>query len=356
MFSSLSRKAAIIAIVCFAGLLSTAACRARVETMNVPVRLLTANVGNADLMNCGQGYYYKLCLLEWEKPLSQSIAELDPDIVALQEVFDVAWCGQMPRELDKRKVCYRFDEREVKHQARRLLGPDYTIVCDARSHFECIGVKTSFASVIGCPRGDICRESGSLTHGAPDNCDTKPVVFGIDLEIDENIVRVVNGHPAASGEKCRAEQIRRLFEGYGNVPPLALHNKPSIIMGDMNMDPFRELQDSPDVKIWNKNVGKNKAFYYHSGPAENKDEPFKTAAGKTIDHVISNFAKGACLTLGEAEGTARLDRVESRIIVPESNDHRALFCNLSFPLKIAGPPSFEEVFPSEILDQHWDQR
>jgi len=315
----------------------------------MPVKLLTANVGNADIMNCGGPYFFKLCLSEWEETLGENIRKLDPDIVALQEVFDIDWCGKMPPEKDDRKVCYEYTGRKISHQVRRMLGPDYTIVCDGRSHFECIGVKNTLGSIVGCPPGEICRDRGSLTHGVPEGCDTKPVAFGIDVEIHDMLVRVVNAHPAASGEECRAEEVRRVFEGYGDVPPLALRDRQTIVMGDLNLDPFRDGSDSPDIMAWNSHVGEGKEYYYVSGPAE-EDPPLPTNAGRTIDHVVTNFASGLCATLGEAPGTVRLDGIDTPRAVMEANDHRALLCDLVFPISTPELPPFNEMFPAEIIE------
>lgn len=326
--------------------------RIAAETEVVPVKVLTANVGNADIMNCGANYFFKLCLLEWEKPIRESIEQLQPDIVALQEVFDMKWCETIPEEKNRRKVCYEFETRKEKHQARRLLGRDYTIVCDGRSHFECIGVKKSLGFVVGCPHGEICRGRGGLTHGVPDGCDAKPVAFGIDVEIRGQMIRIVNGHPAAGSEACRTETVLRMFQGYDEIPPLALKDVPTIIMGDMNIDPFRDSDDSPDISAWKKFVGEGQSFYYLSGPAEN-DPPYPTAAGRTIDHVVTNFAVGSCVTLGEAPDTVRLDGVDAGQTVPEANDHKALFCSTAFPIDVPEFPAFDEIFPSEILDPYW---
>lgn len=292
----------------------------------IKMRLLTANIGNADFMNCGD-YFFKLCLNDKEKMLRESIAGLDADVILLQEVFDAKWCRELPEEKDRRKACYRYEDRKIRDQARRLLGPRYTIVCDSRSHFECIGVRKDYAEVKDCEPGAMCRRRGSITHDPPAGCDTKPVVFGIDLDIEGHEVRIVNAHPAASGEECRAEQVRRMFEGYGDTPPLAPPDTPTIITGDMNLDPFRDSPDSPDILHWLTHVGDDRPFYYLSGIAE-ADPPFATCAGRTLDHVITNFAAGSCSTLGEATGTVRLDGEKSRKAVIDANDHRAIFCEL----------------------------
>ncbi|HOY64262.1 MAG TPA: hypothetical protein PLK80_06720 [bacterium] len=296
-----------------------------------PLRVLTANVGNADILNCGNKYFYKLCLVEWEKKVADGIAKLSPDIVSLQEVLDVQWCEAAAVEKNKKNVCFRFEDRKERHQVRRLLGEDYTIVCDGRANYECIGVKKSAGTVEGCVSGELCRAPGwPLTIETPGGCSTKTVVFGVDAEIRGKRVRIVNGHPSAADAGCRAEELRRLFEGYEGFPALAVADRPAIIMGDMNMDPFQGDAAKDDVAVWRKHVGDGKEYYYLSGPAEN-DPPFRTCSGFTLDHVITNAARGSCVTLGQAPGTERLDGHPKGAPIQEAPDHFALLCEITLP-------------------------
>lgn len=300
----------------------------------ITARLLTANVGNADIFDCSD-YLYKLCLTSQENILTENIAELAPDIVSVQEVFDEGLCAEMDVETHTDRMCYKYTEKQIHQQARRLLGNGYTIVCDANSHFECIGVKTTFAAVSGCSLGSICIGGAGVTHDVPDGCDTKAGLLGIDIVFSNNsTVRITNAHPQATGESCRAGELQRVFEGYDNVPALAPTDRKTIMMGDMNMDPYRDASSNADVIAWKEHVGTGKSFYYLSGIAEH-NPPYKTSiTGSTIDHVISNFAIGTCVTLGEAAGTTRLDGINigTDYYQPETNDHRAILCNLRLQL------------------------
>lgn len=296
------------------------------------VRVITANVGNADLMNCGPNYYFKLCLFEWEKKIAAGIASFSPDIISLQEVYDLKWCETKPPEKDKRKVCYKYKEIVPLHQAQRLLGPEYTIVCDGRANFECIGVKKSFSSIDNCAAGEICRNGVGLTHDVAEGCDTKSVVFGIDINVKGKKVRVVNGHPSASSPDCRADSLKRLFEGYKDTPALISPEIPAIVMGDMNMDPYTGDPKNDDVAVWTSHVGEGKPFYYLSGIAEHQP-PYPTDAGRTLDHMFTNFAIGKCVTLGMAPDTKRLEGLPPGSPITESPDHNALLCDLVFDFK-----------------------
>ncbi|HOO55626.1 MAG TPA: hypothetical protein PLN69_02310 [bacterium] len=294
----------------------------------VEFSLLTANVGNADVMNCGSDYVYKLCLSAWEKKIAEGISEKHPDIVSLQEVYNADHCAEKKPEKSKKKICYRYKERSVYQQVRRLLGPDYTIVCDGRMNYECIGVKKGFADVAGCEPGEICYSEAAVTHDVPDGCSPSAVIFGVDLSVNGKRIRVVNGHPIATDRVCRAGEIKRMFEGYDDVLPLALDEVPTLIMGDMNMDPYNGSPENEDVTSWLKHVGEGKRYYYLSGIAEH-DPPYVTCAGRVLDHVITNSAGGKCVTLGGAPDVKRLDGYPVGKPIQDAPDHLAVFCNLN---------------------------
>lgn len=313
--------------VCFISVAS-----ARCETKSkATLKVLTANVGNSDIGNCVGRYVYKLCLVEREAVLIENIRKISPDIVALQEVFDMKLCEGW-KESSKKKICHKYDEREPKEQARRLLGDDYTIVCDGGANFECIGVRKTLGEVKQCPAGGFCNAGEALFAPVPDGCNKGASISAVDVVIGGTELRIVNGHPQATGEDCRAAHLKRLFEGADGAEPLASPSRKLLIMGDMNTDPFR-LADDPSIAVWNAHVGDGRTFRYLSGPAEAAPH-YPTCAGRLLDHVITNFASGACGTLGEAPGTERLDGVskedaKSAKNSQEANDHRAILCEIA---------------------------
>jgi hypothetical protein len=297
----------------------------------IRLRVLTANVGNADIMNCAHGYFNKLCLVKWEKPIADGIAKLSPDIVALQEVFDTKWCGKIPPEKNKNKVCYKYMEREPAHQARRLLGPDYTIVCEDRSGFECLGVRKTLGEVAGCAAGELCIGKGAINMETPEGCDTGPSIFGIDVSIAGDSIRVTNAHPSASSRDCRSKMIIEMFDGNNGENPIADASIPTLVMGDLNMDPYNWPADYADVAAWIGHVGVEGDFHYLSGVAEH-DPPYPTAAGRVIDQFISNIATGTCKTLGAAPDTQRLDGYPMGKPIQDAPDHLAIFCEIEIPI------------------------
>ena len=110
--------------------------------------VLSANVGNLDL-RCRK-YLNKPCFVEVEEKIAANIANLKPAIIALQEVMTLSQC-QKANETDPKKVCFEYDKKKYIEQARRLVGPDYTIVCEPRNGYECIALRTDVGTIEDCP-------------------------------------------------------------------------------------------------------------------------------------------------------------------------------------------------------------
>lgn len=311
-------------------LLSFAACTSVTETENPgsggkedrpnSMRLLQANVGNV-AVTCGS-YKYKLCYAETEARLGAAIRELDADVVSLQEVVSLEQCQAM-NETDSRKVCHASQTADVAEQARRLVGDDYTIACDTRSHFECVAVKRSWGGIAGCPDGELCIDA-EVSETAPPpgaGCDAGFSVSAVTINpARANAFRLVDLHPpSGNAVDCRRSALVQVFEGSSALA----RGTRSLLAGDFNLDPF--AGDDASERYLRDWVGAGKKFRFHSGTAEQSPplmSAFYPIGNHTYDHVISNFASGTCKTLGEATGTVRLDG-------GSGTDHRALLCQLS---------------------------
>jgi hypothetical protein len=146
-------------------------------------------------------------------------------------------------------------------------------------------------------------------------------------------------HPNSTDASCRAAELTDLFHE-------ASASGETLVLGDFNLDPFRERDASVDV--WDAHVGDDRPFRLLSGPVEHDPPhftllPFESAqldptgslpvnvelgdrlGARTIDHVIATGGLGGvCTTLGEASGTQRLEGPEGGL------DHRALDCEVTF--------------------------
>lgn len=274
--------------------------------------VLTANVGNGDPRCVFQRL--KLCRSDVEARLTASFAELRPGIVALQETLPDPLCEGAPL-MDPGNVCAG---EYSQPQVRRLLGPDYTISCESRNRIECIGVRTDVGEILGCELGSLCTSDRMATL-AP-GCRTHLTVYATTVQVRGRVFDIVNPHPENRSADCRLDSIRQIFEGD------IVQEQKVLILGDLNLDPW--LGDDVSTEYWNTQVGppETYAFYYHSGPTE-REPPYPTIRYpffvRTLDHVVSNFLIGTILTLGEAEGTMRLDG-------GRGTDHRGLYGWLSF--------------------------
>jgi hypothetical protein len=280
------------------------------------VRLLQANVGNV-AVGCSD-YRYKLCFKTTEDHVRESIASYRADIVALQEVVPVEMCQRMPAPSDA-KVCSAASVASGASQVQRLLGPEYTVACDARSHFDCIGVRKTFAVIEGCSASAVCQSSPAVnTVPMQANCDSGFTASRFKIKLANGTrFDFVNAHlPSGSGAAaCRVDQLERVFAEPGAT----------LLAGDLNLDPYAGT-DASEARF-RALVGPTGTFRYHSGIVEH-DPPHPTAfylsGSSTFDHVVSNFAKGTCTTLGVAPATTRLDQ-------GAGTDHRALLCDLTVP-------------------------
>ena len=286
--------------------------------------ILTANVGNLS-WGCRK-VLNKLCYKDVEKRIAANIQSLNPDIVALQEVLAPWQCSsELRAERDSKMVC--ADPQEIEPQIRRLLGKDYTIVCDSRNQFECIGVRVESGEILGCEIGELCNNT--RTNWPIQGCDNGFTISAATIRLSTGLIfDIVNAHPQSTSSLCRAKMLKQIFSSLEDSTPL-VHQELVLLVGDFNLDPWHDNDVS--AKTWRQifNSGwKGRRFVYHSGIVE-KAPPHITAKflwkKKTVDFVVSNFAKGVCVVLGESPGTQRLDG-------GRGTDHRAIWGVLEYSL------------------------
>jgi hypothetical protein len=303
----------------------------------IPFTLLQANVGNT-LLACEDGYIFKLCEVSVENAIRDNIAALDPDVIALQEVLPDDACDSIVED-DPRFVCHPDQLAQGATQMERLLGGRYDVRCDPRNGFECVAVRGSGGPA---PDGVTFFDDDYLTAPPVDSddeetCDDGFTVGTMQLSFESTgtsqRVAIVNGHPQSGFiGRCRRKQLEQAFafpEPSGDEGAL----NGVLLSGDWNLDPFRDVDESAD--LWVDNVGlasEGKRFHYHSGPAE-KNPPLPTTENVlftgVLDHVASTQLEGACVTLGEAADTERLDGAQGG----NGCDHRALMCSLSMTVR-----------------------
>ncbi len=307
------------------------------------VRFVSFNVGNPD----SDEPHYPLRLRDtvYEEYVAETIEEWEPDVIALQEVLPPHTCEEFV-ETDERRTCF---EHELRAPAvRRLLGDDYSIVCDARLQVECIGVHVELGVIVGLEPGGLAL-MGAETPPLPgpscnyaagecnqDLCDAESTVSAIDVDSRYGPLRVVHMHPNASGftgdgifylgNTCRALQVEQGFA-------LAPDDVPTLMLGDWNFDPDNRVLYEPEGRVWDQHVGGEARFTDHGqrDPIGRRiptvgDDP----GGVAIDHVASDFARGEC----EVVRPRFDDHFDFALVAPGGGgytgriDHHPVICDL----------------------------
>jgi len=290
--------------------------------------LLSANVGNVDVFRCA-GAVYKLCSAASERRIAHRIAVLHPDVLLLQETLPPRVCDSLG-PVEEWHVCHPSNTAAEPEQVRRLVGPDYTVACDARGGYECVAVRRGFAPLEGCADGALCRGGARTGPPVEGGCDTGFVVVAATATIAGRRTDLVSAHPPSGfseeSQNCRRAHLDQLF---GDPSPIRSADR-AIAGGDWNMDPFRSA--GADVERWHASVSARRdsalPFALHSGLVEH-DPPYWSAplVKLTWDHVVSEGFIGRCVTLGAAPGLAPLDYAEGDEL--QRLDHLAQWCTIS---------------------------
>ena len=279
--------------------------------------ILTANVGNVDPMCLP--LRLKLCRNEVEARVGAGIQSLSPDIVALQETLPPSLCTSL-MALDSGNVCSNSNESP---QVGRLVGNDYTILCESRNSYEFIAVRKDIGGIRGCGEGELCLTD--RIDEQPEGCRPNVAIMGTTLEIKGRTFDIINAHPESRSAECRTASLLQIFTDVGDGVGL-VREEHVLIVGDLNIDPWRD--DDLSVRTWNSFVGASEIhpYYYHSGTAEHAPPYFTLKYpiySRTYDHIVSNFLEGTTLVLGESPDTYRLDGGSGM-------DHSAVFGSLIF--------------------------
>ncbi len=288
----------------------------------VELSVLTANLGSYD-WRCILGCWGRLCLPETEQAIQRQIQRLRPDLIFFQETLplDRAQRVRFPW------LC-RHQMAAPEAQVRRLLGEDYTIVCDAIHQCSCIALRKEVGVLEGCSPGALCKNART---GRPlKGCDPGFKVSVVTVALPQGVrFDAVNVHLSSISPSCRERKLALLFEGEAGHPPL-LQEEKVLIAGDFNFDPWRGGDRS--VRAWQryfKQGWRGRPFRYHMALDAQGRPPFTLFAPlvrrRTIDFVVSNFAEGECQVLGATPGTERLDGGRGM-------DHRAVYGVLRLPL------------------------
>lgn len=327
------------------------------------LRILTINVGNGLLHRFEpdlRPYALRVHHQTYEDLLGERIQALRPAIVGLQEVLPRHTCLRdgLGWESDSQRTCH--DPLVREDAVRRLLGPDYAIVCDRDASVDCLAVHVEFGEIVGLPAAgydplwsasagpppgfDTCDYAANECQTKAAECDAESSILWADITtVHGERIRAVHLHPSAIGDACRETQLEQAFghatEPWASeTPEQPVH---TLMLGDWNMDPERLGQPVEEL-----------LYYAHIGPTRRLREHderdldcarVKTAPGKfaTVDQVVTDFAKGRCRVFDDEHVslgcTAPLGLFDSAVASlggsdwSDRMDHRAVICDLLWP-------------------------
>ncbi|MEQ8272446.1 MAG: endonuclease/exonuclease/phosphatase family protein [Deltaproteobacteria bacterium] len=237
------------------------------------------------------------------------LAEVQPDVVGIQEIFYSPDCATIPPEAHDPFVCTAWSVGDPT-VANVILGAGYRVACHRGKLDKCVAVKKSFASIAGCDE-DFCAEA--LAGEPSPGCGSGARVGLAELTVGDRRLDVwhVHGTSGFSDEDvgCRAAQFEQIFDA---VDPAT----PTIVLGDLNTDPFRLFDGDDSAAVFRRRATAGD-FTFHSSEGD------PTYAGLfQIDHVLSTFGAGGCWSAGVTEG-------RPRVIEATYFDHHPLVCSIA---------------------------
>lgn len=271
------------------------------------LRVVLANVGNVNVAACND-QAFKLCLRAVEERGARELRALAPDLVGLIEVLPVDRCRTDP-STNPANLCSA--PLSAGTQPERLLGPGVTSACDTRFGWDCLSARDGrlrLADLRTRPVLPGCEDVGFTLSTATLRVRGWPVSAAV-------------AHPDSMDAGCRAAQVRDLL---GAALPEA---GPAIVLGDLNLDPYREQDASVDA--WNAFVpsrfrpltGRDLTFFPLSPSQADATGNVldmgaeRQQAARTIDHVLARDGVGGTCAVRRVDGGGGMD-------------HRAQVCDV----------------------------
>lgn len=252
--------------------------------------------------------------------------EMQPDVVAFQEIFHPEECALIPAEAHAGFVCESWTEGDP-FVTQQVLGEGYQVACNLEKSDKCIAVKRTFGRIVGCG-SDVCLDH--LGGGRVPDCGGGSRVGRAEIELlDERgegtgEMLTVMGVHGSSGFTvddmgCRERQFEQvwvdLLDGTGEP---GVRGALNVVMGDFNTDPERARRIDSSARRLNELVA---MFGYAFISEVGLDAPGTYQGAVDIDHVLSDAFEGTCTAPGVTEGT-------SRVYEPSYFDHVPIVCDL----------------------------
>ena len=249
------------------------------------------------------------------------LEQVQPDVVAFQEIFWSQECVGLPVEAKHDFVCEQWVEGDPT-VAQVILGDGWQVACHPGKPDKCAAVHERLGTFAGCD-GDLCLE-GLTGFGVPDCGSGARVARGLIERIDGSDLTLVSVHGSSGisseDEGCRTRQVEQVFVDLGDGEPGANGAK-NLVMGDFNTDPGRWIGSDPSAARWTDFAGDGLDFHFVTdvGP----DAVPSYADLVNIDHVISDTLAGDCWIAGLSGEPSVTDAVYF--------DHQPVVCEVLPP-------------------------
>jgi endonuclease/exonuclease/phosphatase family metal-dependent hydrolase len=268
---------------------------------------------------CDQYYGNGLSWKAFVEDARRFLAEVDPDVVAFQEIFWSGDCPGIPAEAWSGFVCEDW-VAGAPTVAQQVLTGDWQVMCNPGKPDKCAAVNRRLGSFRGCD-ADFCLEG--MAGATVDGCGKGARVGRglIDLKAG-GVLTLVTVHGssgfAPADMDCRVKQVEQVFVDLGDGQPAA-NGTTNLVLGDFNTDPGRLVAADPSARRWNDFVGEGKPFHFVTPVGKEQDTHPTYGATLSIDHVVSDQLDGECWAAGVTPGHAPVtDSV--------GFDHRPVVC------------------------------
>jgi hypothetical protein len=254
--------------------------------------------------------------------VSAFLAELEPDVVAFQEIYDADECPGVPADARAGFVCETWTPGDPA-VASAVLGAGYQVACHVGHSDKCIGVRRAFGSIRGCTL-DYCAEglAGSEIAGCGSGARVGRAIVDRTAGAPITFVNVhgTSGIAAADAD-CRVQQLSQVFVDLGIGDGPGANGERNVVLGDFNTDPGRLASSDPSAAFL---VDRTSAGRFHFVTEVGRSATPTYAGALNIDHVISDAFTGGCWAAGISAG-----RPPPTDVV--YFDHRPIVCHLLEP-------------------------
>lgn len=221
------------------------------------------------------------------------LADVQPDVIAFQEVFDPARCPDIPEAADAGFVCDGWAPGDPS-VAERVLGAGYAVACHPGRDDKCVGVREGFGALRPCDGPD-CVDG--LTGTGVETCGSGArVAHGVVERPDGSAWTLVSVH-GSSGlspdeQACRVAQLDQAFAAVDG-------GRTVVVLGDFNVDPVRQAGFDASADAL---VAGAEAAGLTPVTAWDADAPPTYAGFVSIDHVLARGLDGDCVHPGVTAG------------------------------------------------------